>query len=177
MRTGRIAACVALCTALLPASVRLSAQAPGTTGFLSGRLGVNAQVVPDGVSDMSLGAGGAVGVFVTRRWALEFEAWIPGEVESAGARNRVMLFSGSALRFLDAADRGLYLLAGLGVARVEWGSSSRLSSQLNGAVQAGAGVSLRLGGRLSVAPEVRAALVDGGAFIVRPSIALHYSFP
>ena len=84
-----------------------------------------------------------------------------------------MLFSGSAVRFLDGADRGPYFLVGLGAAHVEWGSSS----ELNGAIQAGAGFALRLGRRLSMAPEVRAALVSGGAFIVRPSVALHYSFP
>jgi hypothetical protein len=165
---------VGCCGVALFASPQLHAQPPvAASGFVAGRVGINAQVVPDGVSGTALGAGGSAGVFVSPRWALEFEAWIPGDIEDPGVRNRTILFSGSAVRFLVAQDRGPYVLFGLGAARIESDSSSDVS----GSVQAGTGVVVRLGGQISVAPEIRANVVSGGMFIIRPSVALFYRFP
>ena len=165
---------VGCCGVLLFASPQLHAQTPvATSGFVAGRVGVNAQVVPDGVSGTALGAGWSAGVFVGPRWALEFEAWIPGDIEDPGVRIRTMLFSGSAVRFLAAQDRGPYVLVGLTAARVEWDSSS----DVTGSVQAGTGVVVRLGGRISFAPEIRANVVSGGMFIIRPNVAIFYRFP
>jgi hypothetical protein len=67
------------------ASTPLSAQvSDGVFGFVSGRVGINVQAVPDGVSGTSGGAGASLAAFVASRWAIEFEVWIPGEIEHAG---------------------------------------------------------------------------------------------
>ena len=142
-------------------------------GFVSGRVGLNAQAVPDGVSGTSLGGGASLALFVGSRWAIEFEAWIPGEISDPSIRNRVPLYSVSAVRFFNDAGRGPYMVFGLTAAAVEFGSSSDVA----GGLQLGGGSVIRLGTRTSVAPELRVNVIDGGAIIIRPNIALLYTFP
>jgi hypothetical protein len=145
----------------------------GPFGFVSGRAGINTQAVPDGVSGGSVGAGASVGAFVGSQWAIEFEAWIPEEIEDAGVRNKVLLFSGSAVRFFNDKRSGPYVLFGLTAAQIEFGSASDVS----GGVQLGVGGAVRLSERTSVAPELRANVTDGGMFLFRPNVGFMYTFP
>ena len=138
-------------------------------GFVSGRVGLNAQAVPDGVSGASMGGGASLAAFIGSRWAIEFEAWIPEAIEDG----RVLLFSGSAVRFFNDAGRGPYLLFGLTAAHIEFGSSSDVA----GGLQLGVGSAIRVGKRTSVAPELRVDVIDGGMFLIRPNVALLYTFP
>lgn len=167
------ARCLAGLIGLL-APTSLGAQtSSGAFGFASGRVGVNVQAVPDGTSGGSVGTGASLAAFIGSRWAIEFEAWIPGEIEDAGVRNRVLLSSGSAMRFFSDQRRGPYVLFGLTAAQIEFGSSSDVA----GGMQLGVGGAVRLGERTMVAPELRVNVMDGGAFLIRPNVAVVYTFP
>lgn len=160
------------------ASTPIRAQTSGgASGFVAGRVGVNVQAVPDGVSGAALGTGTSAGAFVASKWALEFEGWFPGEVEDPGVRNWVLLFSGSAMRFFDDERRGPYMLFGMTAARIEFGSSRRRNVLLRGGVQLGIGSAVRLSERTMVAPELRVNVIDGTAFLIRPNIAFLYALP
>jgi hypothetical protein len=166
-----------MCAGIVAASLAatpLSAQIPGgRSGFVSGRAGVNLQAVPDGLSGASVGGGASLAVFIRSQWAIEFEACIPDDVEDARVRNRVLLFSGSAVRFFNGEQRGPYVLFGLTAARIEFGSSSDLA----GGIQLGAGGAVRLSERTRFAPEFRVNVIDGGMFLLRPNVTLLYMFP
>jgi len=169
--------CVGIVASSL-AATPLSSQTSGRpSGFVSGRVGVNFQAVPDGVSGASVGAGASLGAFITSKWAVEFEPWIPDEIEDPGVRIRTLLFSGSAVRFFDDERRGPYILVGLTAARIEFGSPRRRRSDIAGGVQLGAGSAIRLDERAMVAPEVRVNVIDGGVFLIRPNVAFLYTFP
>ena len=171
------ALCVSGLVGLL-ASTTLRAQTlVSASGFVSGRLGANVQAVPDGVSGAALGTGTSVGAFVASKWALEFEAWFPGEVENSGVHNWVLLFSGSAMRFFDEERRGPYMVFGLTAARIQFGSSRRPQRFLRGGVQLGVGSTVRLSERIMLAPELRVNVIDGAAFVIRPNVAFLYAFP
>jgi hypothetical protein len=129
------------------------------------------------VSGASVGAGASLGAFITSKWAVEFEPWIPDEIEDPGVRIRTLLFSGSAVRFFDDERRGPYILVGLTAARIEFGSPRRRRSDIAGGVQLGAGSAIRLDERAMVAPEVRVNVIDGGVFLIRPNVAFLYTFP
>jgi hypothetical protein len=95
-------------------------------------------------------------------------------MEDARARNRILLFSGSAVKFFNDKGRGPYLLFGLTAARIEFGS--RRQSDFAGGMQLGVGSAIRLSKRTSVAPELRVSVIDGGAFLIRPNVAFTYTF-
>jgi hypothetical protein len=114
------------------------------------------------------GAGGSVGTFLSRNWALEFETWVRASNPAAccGDRRREALYSLSAVRVLASGRVQPYMLGGLTLLQAD-------GSELQ--VQVGVGAQVPLARRLDMAIDLRG---NGGGttMIVRPTAALIYYF-
>ena len=114
------------------------------------------------------GAGGSVGMFLSRSWALELETWLRASnpVACCGDRHREALYSVSVVRLLAGGGLQPYMLGGLTLLQA---SGSELQ------VQVGVGAQFPLVSRLSMAIDLRG---NGGGttMIVRPTAALIYHF-
>jgi hypothetical protein len=113
------------------------------------------------------GAGGSIGAFLSRNWAVEFEAWArASNPECCGPRRREMLYSASVVRLLATDGLQPYMLGGLTFLQ------SR-SSALQ--VQIGVGAQFPVYGRLHMAVDLRGN-GGGSTMIVRPTAAVIYYF-
>lgn len=154
---------------------RQASAGPAERGFVLGRFGMVKQHAEDGESGTATGGGASVGFFVTPRWAVELEVWVPQFISAHGKQFRDVLFSGSAVRFLGRERVRAHLLIGVAVARVESKTASGDYSNSYSYTQVGGGVTVRIAGRFALATEVRADLALT-AILVRPSAGLVYSF-
>ena len=125
------------------------------------------------------GCGASLGAFITSKWAVEFEAWIPDRNRNPRHGDvRTLLFSGSAVRFFDDERRGPYLLVGLTARLVEFGFVKKQPPRYAGGVQLGAGSAIRLGELAMVPPPGSGECHRRGSLysFVRTSAFL-YTFP
>jgi hypothetical protein len=113
------------------------------------------------------GGGGSVGVFLSRVWAVELEAWMrASNPECCGPRKREMLYSISVVRLLTTQGLQPYMLGGLTVLQSH-------NPELQ--VQVGVGAQFPLYGRLQMALDLRGN-GGGSTMIVRPTAAIIYTF-
>jgi len=113
------------------------------------------------------GAGGSIGTFLSRLWAVEFETWMrASNPECCGPRRREVLYSVSVMRLLTSQGVQPYMLGGLTFLQ-----SGKQELQ----VQVGVGAQFPLYRRLQIAIDLRGN--GGGAtMIVRPTAAVIYNF-
>ncbi len=147
--------------------------------LVAARAGANYQGT-ESDSGTSVGGGGSAAIFVSPRWAVEFEVWIPAYVEGLvptlrpePGRFRDLLVGVSALRLFGRDGVRPYVLFGLAVSRTEYRARFEQWANAGTYGQAGTGILVPLSGRLAIAPEVR---LNVGVFsgIVRPGVAVVY---
>ena len=113
------------------------------------------------------GAGGSIGTFLSRNWAVEFEAWMrASNPECCGPRRREMLYSVSVVRLLASEGLQPYMLGGLTFLQ---------SSGPELQVQIGVGAQFPVYRRLHMAIDLRGN-GGGSTMIVRPAAAVIYYF-
>ena len=113
------------------------------------------------------GAGGSVGTFLSRLWALEFEMWMrASNPECCGPRQREMLYSVSVMRLLTTQGLQPYMLGGITFLDAD-------NAEVQ--VQIGVGAQFPVFRRVQMAIDVRGN-GGGSTMIVRPAAALIYSF-
>jgi hypothetical protein len=148
--------------------------------FVAGRLGANFQETdPEGGT--SVGRGGSVAFFLSPRWAMEFEAWIPTYIKNLvptprpePGQFRDLLFGVSALRSFGDGGVQPFVLVGIALSRTEYRpTSSPHWATTGGYGQAGGGFMVRLSSRFAVAPEFRLNVAPL-SIIVRPTVAVIY---
>ncbi len=114
-----------------------------------------------------VGAGGSIGTFLSRLWAVEFETWMrASNPECCGPRRREMLYSVSVVRLLTSQGLQPYMLGGLTFLQAD-------SPELQ--VQIGVGAQFPLYRRLEMAIDLRGN-GGGSTMIVRPTAAIIYYF-
>ena len=113
------------------------------------------------------GAGGSIGTFLSRLWALEFETWMrTANPECCGPREREMLYSLSVMRLLTTHGLQPYMLGGVTFLHTD-------KSELQ--VQVGVGAQFPLFRRIQMAVDLRGN-GGGSTMIVRPTAAIIYYF-
>jgi hypothetical protein len=113
------------------------------------------------------GAGGSIGTFLSRLWALEFEMWMrASNPECCGPRERQVLYSVSVMRLLTSQGLQPYMLGGITVLQAD-------NPELQ--VQVGVGAQFPLFRRMQMAVDLRGN-GGGSTMIVRPTAALIYYF-
>ena len=113
------------------------------------------------------GAGGSIGTFLSRNWAVEFEMWMrASNPECCAPRRREMLYSASVVRMLTTGRLQPYMLGGITFLQSN-------SSEIQ--VQIGVGAQFPVYRRLHMAIDVRGN-GGGSTMIVRPTAAVIYNF-
>ena len=113
------------------------------------------------------GAGGSIGTFLSRLWAVEFETWMrASNPECCAPRRREMLYSVSVVRLLTTQGLQPYMLGGLTLLQAG-------HAQMQ--VQVGVGAQFPVYRRLQMAIDLRGN-GGGSTMIVRPSAAVIYNF-
>jgi hypothetical protein len=114
------------------------------------------------------GAGGSVGAYLSRSWALEFETWLRASNPAAccGSKHREALYSVSVVRLLASGRLQPYMLGGLTLLQAA-------GKDLQ--VQVGVGAQFALASRLAMAIDLRGN-GGGSTMIVRPTAAIIYHF-
>jgi hypothetical protein len=113
------------------------------------------------------GAGASIGTFLSRLWALEFETWMrASNPECCAPRRREMLYSVSVMRLLTTQGLQPYMLGGITFLQAENPDMQ---------IQVGLGAQFPVYGRFNMAIDLRGN-GGGSTMIVRPSVALIYSF-
>ena len=113
------------------------------------------------------GGGVAIGRFLSKQWAVEFETWMrASNPECCGPRRTEMLYSLSVVRLLASEGLQPYMLGGLTLLQAD-------HPELQ--VQIGVGAQFPLYRRLGMAVDLRGN-GGGSTMIVRPSAALIYNF-
>jgi hypothetical protein len=113
------------------------------------------------------GAGGSIGTYMSRLWAVEFETWMrASNPECCGPRRREMLYSLSVVRLLTGQGVQPYMLGGLTLLQ---SGSAELQ------VQVGVGAQFPLYRRLNLSLDLRGN-GGGSTMIVRPTAAVIYNF-
>jgi hypothetical protein len=113
------------------------------------------------------GAGGSIGTFLSRLWALEFEMWMrASNPECCAPREREMLYSVSVMRLLTTQGLQPYMLGGITFLDAD-------NAEVQ--VQIGVGAQFPVFRRVQMAIDVRGN-GGGSTMIVRPAAALIYSF-
>jgi hypothetical protein len=113
------------------------------------------------------GGGVSVGKFLSRRWAVEMEAWMrAANPQCCGPRRREMLYSVSVIRPLTTTRLQPYMLGGLTFLK---------AADSDVQVQVGLGAQFALHRRVAMAVDLRGN-GGGSTMIVRPTAALMYFF-
>jgi hypothetical protein len=113
------------------------------------------------------GAGGSIGTFLSRLWALEFETWMrASNPECCRPRQREVLYSLSVMRLLTTQGLQPYMLGGITLLQAD-------NPELQ--VQVGVGAQFPVFRRIQMAIDLRGN-GGGSTMIVRPTAALIYSF-
>ena len=113
------------------------------------------------------GAGGSIGTFLSRLWAVEFETWMrASNPECCGPRRREVLYSLSVVRLLTSHGLQPYMLGGLTLLQSE-------DPEMQ--VQVGVGAQFPLYRRLQMAIDLRGN-GGGSTMIVRRTAAIIYNF-
>lgn len=138
-------------------------------GFVAVRVGANLVGNTYRVLDErpEPGAGGSIGTFLSRNWALEFEMWMrASNPECCGPRRRETLYSASVVRMLTTERLQPYMLGGITFLQ---------SNSAEIQVQIGVGAQFPVYRRLHAAVDVRGN-GGGSTMIVRPTAAVIYNF-
>ena len=113
------------------------------------------------------GAGGSIGTFLSRLWALEFETWIrASNPECCRAREREVLYSVSVVRLLSTQGLQPYMLGGITFLQAD-------NPELQ--VQVGVGAQFPVFRRIHMGIDLRGN-GGGSTMIVRPTAAMIYNF-
>ena len=153
----------------LPANVAFAQAHEKGDGFVAVRAGANLVGNAYRVREEKpeAGGGGSVGVYLSRIWAVELEAWMrASNPVCCGPRRREMLYSVSVVRLLASEGLQPYMLGGLTFLQ-----ANREELQ----VQIGVGAQFSIYRRLQMAIDLRGN-GGGSTMIVRPAAAIIYNF-